>query len=63
MEGIILVAATYKRPDIAIRLINSVPKNINIVIVNLSPEYKINHERNGLSIIEAKQMPLTNTIN
>jgi len=63
MEGISLIAATYKRPDIAIRLINSVPKNINIVIVNLSPEYKINHERNGLSIIEAKQMPLTNAIN
>lgn len=63
MEGITLIAATYKRPDIAIRLINSVPKNINIVIVNLSPEYKIDVNRIGLSIIEAKQMPLTNAIN
>lgn len=63
MEKITLIAATYKRPEIVIRLIKSVPNNINIVIVNLSPEYKINYKSKNISIVDYFQMPLTNALN
>lgn len=63
MEGITLIAPTYKRPEIAIRLLKSIPKNINIILINLSPQFKINYERNNLYIIDSEQMPLTNAIN
>lgn len=63
MENITLIAATFKRPEIVIRLLNSIPKNINIVIINLSPDMKINYIRENLSIIDRYQMPLTNALN
>lgn len=63
MNNITIIAPTYKRPDIVERFINSVKDNINILIVNLSPEYKINSKKNNLTIIDAYQMPLTNALN
>jgi hypothetical protein len=63
MENITLIAATFRRPEIVIRLLNSIPKNINIIIINLSPDFKINYSRNNLSIIDYFQMPLTNALN
>lgn len=59
---ITLIAATYKRPDVCNRLILSVPRWINIVIVCLSGKDGIEPTDN-VHLHESEQMPLTNALN
>jgi hypothetical protein len=61
-EDIVLIAPTYKRPEICNRLLESKPKWMKAVIVSLSGKENINASANTI-VIESNQMPLTNALN